>query len=149
MVKFVSQLLWQYWKTLAWHLKICRWVNCCPWASCFVCISLTAYLLRILGRENQGQHCLRWQYHLQYQIQLRQIIYTYYRYNNFLILDNNKPSSNPFAVYYLNACFSLFPRAAFVDINAGCFNMKSHNKTRLIPSFFYVRFLCKGNLCRV
>ena len=35
MVRFVSQLLWQYWKTVAWHLQICSLEKCGPWASCY------------------------------------------------------------------------------------------------------------------
>ena len=35
LVKCVYQLLWLNWKTVAWHLQICRWAHCGPWAFFF------------------------------------------------------------------------------------------------------------------
>ena len=56
MVIFVSQLLWQYWKNVAWHLQICnscfffiRWVNCGPWASWEYC-ECVLVSIHLLGR---------------------------------------------------------------------------------------------------
>ena len=77
MVKFVSQLLWQYWKNLAWHLQICnscfiRRANCGPWASCFESLwilvgddgqgavflsNLHLFLLDIFHRISKNSHC--------------------------------------------------------------------------------------------